>query len=126
MGRTKQSPYILHIHFFSTGTGGPSDESCERHVRVRESLTFTQRGHISVCSPNYSDARQKFQDSCVRRQIFGMSHGLTNTALALSPFTTDAEVLHRRMRWIETHPNQQQKISGLNRQFLWRLFYYAN
>ena len=35
----------------------------------------------------------------VRRPIFRMAHGLTNTALALSPFTAVAEVLHR---WIDT------------------------
>jgi hypothetical protein len=30
-----------------------------------------------------------------------MFHGLTYTALALSPFTADAKVRHKRMRWIE-------------------------
>ena len=40
---------------------------------------------IIVCGPNCSDATDVF----VRETIFGMSHGLTNTALALPPFITD-------------------------------------
>jgi hypothetical protein len=40
-----------------------------------------------VSRPNRLDATDVF----VRRQISGMSHGLTNTALALLPFTTEAE-----------------------------------
>ena len=43
--------------------------------------------------------------------IFGMSHGLTNTALALPLFTADAEVRHWRVQWIETHPMQKTAIS---------------
>ena len=49
------------------------------HDRVRESLIFPWRGHNSL------DAI----DVLVRRRIFGMSHGLTNTALLL--FTADGE-----------------------------------
>jgi hypothetical protein len=41
--------------------------------------------------------RSNATDFFVRRQIFGMCHGLTNTTLVLPPFTTDVEVRHRRM-----------------------------
>ena len=47
------------------------------------------------CRPNGLDAT----DVLVRRPNYRMSHGLTNTTLALKPSTTDAEVC-----WIETHP----------------------
>ena len=104
---TKQSPYILPF-IFSTGTGGHSDESCEacgnprakqacRYSRVYDSHTFPCRGHNCSCRPNRSEATDDF----VRRPFFRMSHGLTNTALALSPFTADVEVRHPRMRRIE-------------------------
>ena len=37
-----------------------------------------------------------------------MSHGLTNTALALQPLTADAEGQYWQMRLIETHSKQKQ------------------
>uniref|UniRef100_A0A4W5NWP6 FAT atypical cadherin 1a n=1 Tax=Hucho hucho TaxID=62062 RepID=A0A4W5NWP6_9TELE len=51
-----------------------------------------------------------------------MSYGLTNAALALSPFTADAELRHRRMQWIETHPLQKKHISTLNLQIFMGIF----
>ena len=60
------------------------------------SFPFPQRGDRSATT-----------DVFARRPIFGMSHGLANTALALSPFTADAEVQHQPMRWIKIHPMQK-------------------
>lgn len=88
----------LHIYFhsfyFLTGTGGPSDKPLgilESHLSTEITL---------VCRPNRSDTT----DDC--EKMFRMSHGLTNTALALSPLTADAEVWHLQ---IEAHPMQQIK-----------------
>ena len=41
-----------------------------------------------MCRLNSSEAKYII----VRRSIIGMSHGLTNSALALPPFTAEAEV----------------------------------
>ena len=100
-----------------------------RHVSVCESLTFTQRGPIRVYPKLFRHYRQRLADRLYRLQmspktlvgvfvrvssfhsrqnhsettrIFGLPHGLTNTALALLPFNTDAKMRHRQMQWIET------------------------
>ena len=44
----------------------------------------------------------------MRKLIFGMSHVLTNIALALPPFTENAEVWHQRLWKIEKHPVQKK------------------
>jgi hypothetical protein len=53
-----------------------------------------EKWRVSVCRPNRSDITDIF----VRRPIFRMSNGLTNTALALPPFTASAEGQYRRKR----------------------------
>ena len=45
---------------------------------------------IIACRPNRSDATDVFR----RRPIFMISHGRSGTALALPPFTSDAEGRH--------------------------------
>ena len=49
----------------------------------------------------------------VRRQIFGLSHGLTNTSVARPPSTADVEGRHWRMRRIESKPTKKMDISSL-------------
>lgn len=62
-----------------------------------------------MCRLNSSEAKYII----VRRSIIGMSHGLTNSALALLPFTAEAEVWHQRLWRIEIHTIQKSDISSV-------------
>ena len=80
---------------------GVIEQNGEHHC-VCESLIFPYRGHNSLVG----------QTVLTLQTI--LSHGLAITTLvALSPFAADVDVQHRRMRWSETHPKQQNKNISL-------------
>lgn len=56
---------------------------------------------IFISRPNRSDV-------FVRRMIFGMCPGLTNSTVALPFSTAVAEGRHRRIQWIEMQPMQKK------------------
>ena len=89
----------------------PSNESCD----TCGSRT-AKRSKLNIVFVRVSSLRRVViinHPVLVRRSIFGMSHGLTNTALALPPFPADAEEQHWRMRWIEMQPMQKNRYRYL-------------
>ena len=94
-------------------------------VIVQNTIVFVRvspfhRVIIIGSRPNCSDATDIF----VRRPIFGMSHGLTNTTIARPSSIVNAEGRHRRMWWIETQPVQNVSLA-LTAELCWFFFHYV-